>query len=87
MIDSGWMPYIGYTATVLSSLAFIPQAVKTIKTKDTSGLSLGMYAILTASVVMWLLYGIGAKSMPMILTNAIILVFSSIILAMKIRYK
>jgi MtN3 and saliva related transmembrane protein len=49
------MVYIGWIAAFLTTLAFLPQAIKTVKEKNTSGISLGMYSIFTAGVLTWLI--------------------------------
>ena len=78
---------IGYLAAFGTTISFLPQAVKTIQTKNTSGISLPMYALFTAGTLLWLTYGIMSGSLPVALANAITLLFASIILAYKIRYK
>jgi len=78
---------LGFTAAVLTTASFIPQALKTIKTKNTKDLSLPMYLILTLGVLLWFIYGVLINDWPMLLANAITLVFAIIILAYKIRYK
>jgi MtN3 and saliva related transmembrane protein len=77
---------IGYIAAILTTLSFFPQAIRTIKTKDTSGLSLLMYGLFTIGILFWLIYGIQLGELPIILANAVTLVLSSIILGMKLRY-
>ncbi len=78
---------IGYCAAFGTTISFLPQAIKTIQTKDTSGISLPMYALFTAGTLLWLIYGIIANSLPVAIANAITLIFASIILVYKIRYK
>jgi len=78
---------LGFSAAVLTTASFIPQALKTIKTKNTKDLSLPMYVVLTMGVLLWLIYGILINDLPVLLANAITLVFSLIILVNKIRYK
>jgi len=78
---------IGYCAAFGTTISFLPQAIKTIQTKDTSGISLPMYALFTAGTLLWLIYGITANSLPVAIANAITLIFASIILVYKIRYK
>jgi MtN3 and saliva related transmembrane protein len=72
----------GMTAAVLTTGAFFPQAVKTIRTRETSGLSLTMYLMLVAGVAMWLVYGLLIGSLPLILANGIVLVPQILILAL-----
>ena len=81
------MEWTGYVAATLTTLAFIPQAVKTLKTKDTRSISLGMYIVFTVGVGFWLLYGIYLHSLPMIVSNVITLALAAAILAMKLRWR
>ena len=81
------MEWTGYVAATLTTLAFIPQAVKTLKTKDTRSISLGMYIVFTVGVGFWLMYGIYLHSLPMIVSNVITLALAAAILAMKVRWR
>ena len=81
------MEWTGYVAATLTTLAFIPQAVKTLKTKDTRSISLGMYIVFTVGVGFWLMYGIYLHSLPMIVSNVITLALAAAILAMKLRWR
>ncbi|MBP8081801.1 MAG: SemiSWEET transporter [Spirochaetes bacterium] len=78
---------IGYAAAVLSTISFIPQVIKTIRTKDTSGISLLMYSAFTAGVALWLLFGILTKNLPVLFANTVVLILASMVLVMKIRYR
>jgi MtN3 and saliva related transmembrane protein len=78
---------IGYLAAFGTTVSFLPQAVKTIQTKDTSGISLSMYALFTTGTLLWLIYGIMSGSLPVAVANTITFLFASIILVYKIRYK
>jgi MtN3 and saliva related transmembrane protein len=79
--------YIGIIAACCTSLAFIPQALKTIRTKDTSGISLQMYGLFTFGTFMWLVYGIALHNVPVMAANAVTLLFALVILVYKLRYK
>ena len=80
------LEWIGYAAAVLTTVSFIPQAIMTIRTRDTRGISRGMYVIFTIGVAFWLVYGIAMDSGPMILANTVTLGLAVTILALKIRY-
>jgi MtN3 and saliva related transmembrane protein len=82
-----YIDIIGFMAAFGTTFSFLPQAIKTIKTKDTSGISLYMYSLFTAGTVLWLVYGILAPSIPVAVANAITTIFATIILAYKIKYK
>ncbi|MDD4202876.1 MAG: SemiSWEET transporter [Candidatus Omnitrophica bacterium] len=81
------MHYVGFLAAVMTTISFLPQALRTIKTKETKDLSLWMYIFLNTGLALWLIYGIWLHSWPIILANAISLVFCLIILGMKMIYK
>ena len=65
---------------------FVPQAMKTIRSKDTRSISLGMYVVFTVGLAFWLAYGIVLGSWPMIVSNIITLGLSSTILALKLKH-
>ena len=77
---------LGYAAAALTTSAFAPQTFKTIRSRDTQGISLSMYLIFTTGITMWLIYGIVARSWPLIVANAITLPLAATILALKLRY-
>lgn len=81
------MAYIGWIAAALTTLSFLPQAVKTVKDKNTSGISLSMYSMFTAGVFLWLVYGVIIGDFPLALANFITFIFAAIILYMKLKYK
>ena len=78
---------IGLIAAFLTTAAFLPQVVKTYKTKDTSGLSLTMYIAFFIGIILWLIYGIHLNSLPIILANAITAISTLSLIFMKIKYK
>ena len=78
---------IGSLAACLTTVSFVPQAWLTFKTRDVSGVSLGMYSVFTVGVALWLAYGLLLRSWPMVIANAITLVLALMILAMKLIYR
>jgi len=82
-----WIKIIGYIAAASTTIAFLPQAIQTIKTKDTKAISLGMYVLFTFGVLMWLIYGIFNTDWPIIIANAITLMLAIVILFYKVKYK
>ena len=75
---------IGYLAATLTTASFVPQAILTIKTRDTESLSLGMYMCFTLGVLCWLIYGIYLGDKAIVFANAITLLLSSSILFFKL---
>lgn len=80
------MEWIGYAAATLTTLAFVPQAVKTIRSRDTRGISLGMYLMFTVGIACWFGYGLVLGSWPMIVSNAITFALAAVILGLKLRH-
>lgn len=75
---------IGYPAAFLTTVAFVPQAWKSWKTRDLSGISLPMYAMFTMGVALWLAYGVSIWSLPIIVANAVTLLLASLVLWLKV---
>ncbi len=75
---------IGYTAAFLTTASFLPQAIKTIKTRDTSGISFAMYLMFVVGVGFWLAYGVLLGNWVIIIANIITLILSGVVLVMKI---
>ena len=84
MVREDWYGYVGGTMT---TLAFVPQVIKTLRTRETRSISLGMYLLFTIGVFLWFLYGVQLHAMPMILANGITLLLSIILLVAKWRWK
>lgn len=78
---------IGYVAAFLTTASFVPQAWLTLRTRDVSGISLGMYSVFTTGVALWLLYGWLTGAWPVVLANAVTLALASFILVMKLRFR
>jgi MtN3 and saliva related transmembrane protein len=77
---------IGLTAAVLSSLTFLPQVIKTWKSKSAADISLVMFSVATISVILWLTYGILIGDLPIIIANTVTLAFSATMLLLKLRF-
>ena len=81
MIDSD---SIGFVAAVSTTLSFVPQVLQSYRSRDVSGISLGMYSIFTFGVGLWLLYGILTRDWPVIVANALTFVLALSILGLKL---
>ena len=75
---------IGYLAATFTTAAFLPQAILTIKTRDTESLSLGMYSMFALGVLLWLIYGIYLSNNAIIIANAITFLLAVLILGFKV---
>lgn len=77
---------IGMLAAAMTTIAFIPQAWLTWKTRRVDGVSLGMYCIFTTGVALWLAYGLMIGAWPVIIANTLTLALAMFILGMKLRF-
>lgn len=81
------MTLVGLAAGFCTTAAFLPQVIKTWKSKSAKDLSLGMYSIFCTGVLLWLIYGIMISDLPIILANAITLILAVSILFFKLTFK
>ncbi len=79
------MALLGYLAASLTTLSFFPQAIKTVRSGDTRGISLRMYGLFTLGISCWAVYGLFTRNGPLIVANAITLVPAGLILERKLR--
>ncbi|MCD6034430.1 MAG: hypothetical protein K0R63_171 [Rickettsiales bacterium] len=78
---------IGLIAATLTTLCFVPQAIRTLKTRETHSISKWMYVFFSCGLFCWLIYGILLGNTPMILANAITLPLALTILYVKLQEK
>ena len=78
---------VGLVAGLLTTTAFVPQVWKIYRTKSGKDISGRMFSIFSFGIVLWLIYGILLRSLPIILSNAVTLILSLMILGLKIRYR
>ncbi len=78
---------LGIAAGTLTTLAFVPQVVKTWRTRSTHDISLGMFLLFSTGLVLWLIYGVWIGSWPIIIANTVTLALALTILYFKLRYK
>lgn len=82
-----YITLLGLVAASLTTTAFLPQVIKSYRTKQTKDLSLPMTLILASGIFLWLLYGLLKVDVPIIAANTITFVFVSSLLILKIKYK
>jgi MtN3 and saliva related transmembrane protein len=83
MDSTGW---IGSAAATLTTVAFIPQVWKIFRSRNTADISLGMYALVTLGVALWLTYGILLAAWPIIIANSVTLLIAGAVLVMKLKF-
>ena len=71
---------VGAAAALLTTVAFVPQVLRTLRTRDTRAISLGMYVLFSTGVALWAVYGLLIGSWPVILANAVTLALALVVL-------
>jgi MtN3 and saliva related transmembrane protein len=79
-------PWIGGIGAVLTTICWLPQAMQVVRDKDTRAISLTTNLVFGIGLLFWLIYGIAIADWPLIGSNAISVVFTSVIVAMKLRH-
>ncbi|MCX6801849.1 MAG: SemiSWEET transporter [Candidatus Diapherotrites archaeon] len=77
---------LGFVAGFLTTISFLPQAIKAWKTKSTKDISLPMYLVFILGVFLWIIYGFMINSLVVMLANVVTLLIALFILYLKIRY-
>lgn len=78
---------LGLAAGTCTTVAFVPQLLRVIRTRSTTDLSLPMYVVICTGIFLWLLYGLIIDSLPVIAANAVTLAIAGAILFYKLRYR
>ena len=79
------LDFLGYSAGLLTTIAFLPQAIKAFKTRSTKDMSLTMWLLLCTGIFCWLVYGLLLRAGAIIVANAITLALACTVLALKLR--
>ena len=79
--------FLGLAAGMFTTIAFLPQVIKTWKSRSAKDLSLGMFSLFCLGVAMWLAYGILVMDIPVIAANMMTLMLASTLLFFKLRFK
>lgn len=85
MID--WNLAVGLAASALTTIAYIPEVARTVRSKHTRDLSLAWIVILDAGQLLFLIYGVDISSVPLIITSGLAILMLSVMLAYKLTYK
>ncbi|MFA6635939.1 MAG: SemiSWEET transporter [Candidatus Omnitrophota bacterium] len=81
-----YVELVGFIAGICTTLSFIPQIVKMVKTGKVRDISFSMYLVLSFGIFLWLVYGVYIKELPIIMANGVSLVLCLVILAMKMIF-
>jgi len=77
---------IGYCAATLTTASFVPQTLKTLRSRDTQAISFWMYAAFTLGIALWFVYGLSLNSWPVVLSNGITFLLALTMLTLKVRH-
>jgi MtN3 and saliva related transmembrane protein len=77
---------VGYIAATLTTAAWVPQIVRTWRSRSADDLSLGMLTIFTIGVALWLLFGLALGSRPVVVANAVTLALSLLLVGLRLRF-
>lgn len=77
---------VGLLAGALTTIAFLPQLIKTWRSRSAEDVSIGMFVLFGAGVVLWGIYGWEIHALPVILTNVVTFILAAAILALKLIY-
>ena len=78
---------LGLVATCFTTSSFVPQVIRTWKTRDVSGISLSTYVIITLGLALWLIYGVLKGDLPLIVANSLMVILTLSITIMKISFE
>ncbi len=87
MEEFDFITALGLIAGVLTTIAYLPQLIKTWQTKSAHDLSWSMLIVLCTGIILWLVYGFYIQNIPIIAANIVTFLFASMILVLKIMYK
>ncbi|NDC34457.1 MAG: glutathione synthetase [Synechococcaceae bacterium WB9_2_112] len=76
---------LGYAAAALTTSSFFPQAIKTLRSGDTSAISLRMYLLFTLGIATWAVYGLVTADGPVLVANLVTLVPAGVVLTRKLQ--
>jgi len=77
---------LGYISATLTTIAFLPQIIKTVQTKSAKDVSMGMFVLFTIGVFLWIIYGILTRTYPVLIANAVIFCLALAQILLKIKY-
>ena len=79
--------FIGLSAGTLTTISFVPQVIKTWRSKSADDISTAMFSLFSLGLILWLIYGVYLQSLPIILANAVTLFLTAVMLTLKYRYR
>ncbi len=81
-----WISVLGAAAAASSTVSYLPQVIRTWRTRSTNDISLGMFSVMVWATALWLVYGVVIGDAAIIISNSICLMLSGTVLYFKLRY-
>lgn len=78
---------VGFAAATLTTIAFLPQLLRILKTRSAKDVSAVMYLVMFAGIILWLIYGFHIHSLPVLAANIVSFIFVVAILLLKLKHK
>jgi len=85
-MEISWASLLGSLAGICTTGAFLPQVIRTWRTRSTNDTSLGMFSLMVFGIFLWLIYGLERSDWPLIIADGVSLVLAGTILCLKLRY-
>ncbi len=86
-MEIDYITTLGITAGVLTTIAYLPQLIKTWQSKSAGDISWTMLIVLCLGIILWLAYGFAIHDLPILIANIVTLLLAGVILVLKIRYR
>lgn len=83
--NAAWADIVGYGAATLTTVAFVPQVLQALRTRDLKDISLSMYAAFCSGISLWLVYGLLMRAWPIVIANVLTLGLAGSVLFLKIK--
>ena len=80
-----WTEVVGYSAATLTTLAFVPQVLQALRTRDLRDISLSMYIAFCSGIMLWLIYGLLMQAWPVVIANVFTLGLAGVVLFLKVK--
>lgn len=86
-MNTGLIDLLGWLAAILTTVAFLPQLLKTWRSKSAKDVSLVMMITFSIGVFLWLVYGLAIQALPVVIANLVTLILALLIIILKIKYR
>tara|TARA_B100001250_G_C19688150_1_gene739020 strand:- start:173 stop:430 length:258 start_codon:yes stop_codon:yes gene_type:complete len=79
--------FFGFSAAFLTTIAFLPQLLRTYKTKSAEDVSILMLLMFIVGLLFWIIYAVQVNALPVLIANVVTLILNASILILKLMYR